>query len=76
LGLNIKIGKWRLPVTAIFGMLATVSIWILIISTQTFSRWVGLIWMLFGFIIYALFRWREKLPLINAPENPENKKVK
>jgi APA family basic amino acid/polyamine antiporter len=76
LGLNIKIGKWRLPVTAIFGMLATVSIWVLIISTQAFSRWIGLIWMLFGFIIYALFRWREKLPLINTPENPENKQVK
>jgi APA family basic amino acid/polyamine antiporter len=67
LGLNIKVRGRKLPVTAIFGMLATISIWLLIISTQSFSRWVGFAWMAFGFIIYVIYRWREKLPLINRP---------
>jgi APA family basic amino acid/polyamine antiporter len=70
-GLNIKIRRWKLPVTAIFGLIATISIWLLIISTQPLSRWVGLIWMVFGFIIYSIFRWRERLPLVKTPEEKE-----
>lgn len=70
-GLNIRIGRWKLPITAIFGLIATVSIWVLIIAIQPFSRWVGFIWMIFGFIIYLIFRWREKLPLIKTPNETE-----
>jgi APA family basic amino acid/polyamine antiporter len=69
LGLNIRIGKIQLPVTAIFGLIATVAIWILIISTQPFSRMVGFIWMIFGLIIYFVFRYLKRVPRSSEKED-------
>jgi basic amino acid/polyamine antiporter, APA family len=69
LGLNIKIKQYELPLTAIFGLLATVSIWILILITQDFSRWVGFAWMISGFGIYYVFRRIRNLPLVGKTED-------
>ena len=52
LGWNIKIGGRELPVTAILGLAATTIIWIIILITQPYSRWIGIIWMAIGLIVY------------------------
>jgi APA family basic amino acid/polyamine antiporter len=65
---NLKVRDMELPVTALLGFFATLIIWILIIVTQPFSRIIGFSWMILGFIIYFVFRWRNKLPLIATVE--------
>ena len=63
LGWNIKFKQWELPTTAILGLAGTGIIWLVVIATQHYSRWVGLAWMAVGLGIYIIFRWRRQLPL-------------
>jgi APA family basic amino acid/polyamine antiporter len=61
---NLHIKNRDIPVTAILGLLATFSIWVIIIVTQSFSRWSGIIWVAVGLIIYFIFRRRAHLPML------------
>jgi APA family basic amino acid/polyamine antiporter len=65
---NIRIKGVELPMTAILGLVATFGIWIIILITQPYSRWVGIVWMLIGLIVYCLYRWTSRLPLTHIPE--------
>ncbi len=56
LGWNIKIKGRELPVSAIIGLLATATIWVIILMTEAYSRWVGLGWMAGGFVLYYFYR--------------------
>lgn len=71
LRLNIKVGTRELPITAILGLVATFAIWLVVIITQPFSRWVGFIWLVFGFVIYLFYRRKERLPLTHVPTERE-----
>ena len=53
---NIKIKGREIPVTAVIGLLATITIWLVIIILQPYSRWVGFGWMAFGMVSYTLYR--------------------
>jgi APA family basic amino acid/polyamine antiporter len=70
LGGNIRIRGRQIPISAVIGLLATTTIWIIILITQPYSRWVGLGWMVIGFIVYAIYRWRSHLPLTHLPKKP------
>jgi APA family basic amino acid/polyamine antiporter len=70
LGWNIRIRGRELPLSAIIGLLATAIIWIIILITQPYSRWVGIIWMAVGLIIYYIYRRKEHLPLTHIPRKP------
>jgi APA family basic amino acid/polyamine antiporter len=70
LGWNIRIKGQELPMTAILGLIATSVIWIIVITTQPFSRWAGMGWMAAGLIIYCLYRWKAHLPLTHIPKKP------
>jgi APA family basic amino acid/polyamine antiporter len=74
LGLNIRVKGRGLPITAILGLVATFGIWIIIMITQPYSRWVGASWMVIGLIVYCLYRWASRLPLTHIPEKPIAKK--
>jgi APA family basic amino acid/polyamine antiporter len=56
LGLNITVGKNKLPLTALLGLTATSAIWIVVVATQSFSRWAGLLWMAVGLAVYFLYQ--------------------
>ncbi len=62
---NISLGIRKIPLIAVFGLLATLSIWILIVITQPFSRWVGFTWMIAGFLLFYLFRRYRHLPFLS-----------
>jgi APA family basic amino acid/polyamine antiporter len=66
LGLNITVSGHRLPFTAILGLAATSVIWIVIIITQSFSRWAGILWMAVGLTVYFLYQLRRHA----LPKNP------
>ncbi len=63
LGLNIRIKNRELPLTTIIGLIATLTIWIVILVTQPFSRWAGIIWMLIGLIVYCIYRFSRRMSL-------------
>lgn len=56
LGWNIRIKGQEMPITAILGLAATTIIWVILLITQPYSRWVGIIWMVLGLIIYYFYR--------------------
>lgn len=53
---NLRVRGREFPVTAIFGLLTTFTIWIAVIVTQPFSRGVGFVWMAVGLLIFYVFR--------------------
>jgi APA family basic amino acid/polyamine antiporter len=63
LGWNIRAWGRELPIISMIGLLATTIIWVIILITQPYSRWVGLIWMAAGFIIYYFYRRKAKMRL-------------
>jgi APA family basic amino acid/polyamine antiporter len=67
---NIRVKGRELPMTAILGLIATLGIWIIVIVTQPYSRWVGIGWMAVGLLIYAVYRWKAHLPLTHLPRKP------
>jgi len=56
LGWNMRIKGRELPVSAMIGLAATAVIWVIILITESYSRWVGLIWMAGGLIVYYVYR--------------------
>jgi len=68
LGWNVKVKGRDLPVTAILGIIALTIIWIIILITQPYSRWVGLAWMIGGLVLYYFYRRKEGLPLSYTPK--------
>jgi APA family basic amino acid/polyamine antiporter len=68
LGWNLMVRGRELPVSALFGLAATLTIWGIILATQPYSRWVGIIWMLVGAVVYYLYRRKENLPLTYIPK--------
>ena len=58
--LNIKIKQREIPVSAILALLALSAIWIIIVVTQPYSRYVGFAWMAIGLIFYYLFCYRKR----------------
>jgi len=70
LGWNIRIRGREIPISTIIGLLATTTIWIIILITQPYSRWVGMGWMVIGLIGYSIYRWKAHLPLTHIPKKP------
>ena len=72
LGWNIHIKGRELPISAIIGFLSTFLIWLVILFTEQYSRWVGLGWMVGGLIIYYFYqRHRKKDSMVRKPDNQE-----
>jgi APA family basic amino acid/polyamine antiporter len=67
---NIRIKGREMPISAIIGLLATTTIWIIILITQPYCRWIGTGWMVIGFIIYYIYRRKAHLPLTHTPKKP------
>jgi len=70
LGWNLKMWGRELPISSMIGLAATGVIWVIILITQPYSRWVGIIWMIIGFIVYYFYRRRENLPFFHNAKRP------
>ena len=59
---NIPLGKSRsFPLTAIVGVFASFSVWLLVIITKPEGRWMGLAWILIGLAMYFYYRKQKKI---------------
>jgi len=65
---NIKFRGHELPITALLGLVATATIWLVIVIMQPYARWIGFSWMAFGAVFYFIFRHRKHLPLIQTAQ--------
>ena len=70
---NIKIHGIRLPVTAVLGLLSTIVIWLIVIITHPYIWWIGVIWLLIGFLVFYVYRKSQHLPLRNTSEKAREK---
>ncbi|MBN1189367.1 MAG: APC family permease [Dehalococcoidales bacterium] len=57
---NIRIRGYQLPITAILGLCFTFTVWLIIVISQPYSRWLGIGWMAIGLVLYWLFIRRSK----------------
>lgn len=64
--LAVRVRGRELPLLPAIGGTATFSIFILVIATRPFGRWVGIGWMLAGLAIYAWYRRHEGLSLFET----------
>ena len=53
---NLRIGKVDWPLFAIIGGAATALAWLVIVVQEANTRWVGLGWLVLGFVGYAVYR--------------------
>jgi basic amino acid/polyamine antiporter, APA family len=63
---NIRIGKSSIPISAIIGALATLGVWILIVITKKEGRYLGLIWMSIGLVMYFAYRHSKKFSAVGS----------
>ena len=65
---NINFRGRELPISSILGLVSLSIIWVIILITQAYSRWVGLAWMVCGLVLYYFYRRRRHLPLTSTPD--------
>ena len=70
LGWNIRVKGTELPITAILGLIGTLTIWVVVVVSQPYSRWFGIAWMAAGLIIYYLYRWKKRVSLTHTENEP------
>lgn len=58
---NICFKEISIPLTAIVGAIASFGVWCLVVITKPQGRYLGLVWMTFGLIMYFRYRKRKKL---------------
>ncbi len=59
--LNIRFGKYQLPLPTLLGGLATFSTWILVIITKPDGRYLGFAWLALGLGMYFFYRKKQKI---------------
>jgi APA family basic amino acid/polyamine antiporter len=60
---NIRFRGRQVPLTAVFGGIATFAAWVSVIILHVDARWVGLGWMLVGLTGYVVYRRHQGLDL-------------
>ncbi len=66
LGLNLPIGGRQIPLTAVLGFCATFTVWLIVVFTHVHGRNLGFIWMALGVALYAWYRKRAHLPVMET----------
>ena len=61
---NLRFRGIEWPLFALFGGLGTGIAWVVVVVEESSTRWVGLGWLVLGFVVYAIYRKRVlRLPL-------------
>jgi APA family basic amino acid/polyamine antiporter len=58
---NISIKGISIPLPALIGALATLSVWVLVVIEKPYGRYLGISWMLLGVCIYLYCRRKSQL---------------
>jgi len=63
---NVRVGRYRLPLTAILGGLGTFAAWIVVMALNTTTMAIGAGWMALGIVGYVIYRKQNDLPLMET----------
>ncbi len=66
--LNIPWGKYSIPIPAVIGCLATMSVWFLVVITKPEGRYFGFAWMILGISMYLYYRRKQKIRALGSLE--------
>lgn len=66
--LNVKIRGVIVPVSSVLGFIACALIWGAVVATHPATRVVGVIWLMAGFVCYAMYRFLHGLPLLKRAD--------
>jgi APA family basic amino acid/polyamine antiporter len=61
--LNVQAFGFEVPMTAVLGGLGTFAAWIVVMALNPRTLFVGTAWMVFGVLVYVLYRRNQRLPL-------------
>jgi APA family basic amino acid/polyamine antiporter len=61
--MNVRAFGAYVPISAILGGLGTFSAWIVVMALNPRTLFVGLGWMVFGILVYIIYRRNQRLPL-------------
>lgn len=59
--LNIWIKGYEIPIPAMIGAIASFMVWILVVVTKPDGRYVGIVWIAIGLIMYWIYRKKRKI---------------
>jgi APA family basic amino acid/polyamine antiporter len=65
---NIKLAGRAIPITAILGFSATFTVWLIVVFTHIHGRNLGFLWLGLGVILYAWYRRKAQLPVMETVE--------
>ena len=54
--INIPFRGSSIPVLAVIGGIGTATVWVVVVSTHFWGRWIGLSWMAIGLVMYVVYR--------------------
>ena len=75
--LSLVIGRWEVPMTAVFGVMGTGGVFLMVLLFHKYGRVFGTVWMIGGILYYLWFRRHESLPVMqrvqitDLPDTPE-----
>lgn len=61
--LNVHLGKFSYPLTAILGGIGTLSAWLIVMALNPRTLAIGMAWLAVGILVYVLYRRHHELPL-------------
>ena len=61
--LSIPVGKGSIPLPAAFGVLIGTGAWVSVLALHEGARYLGGAWMLFGVVLYVIYRRQQDKPL-------------
>ncbi len=56
----------RVPLTSIIGAVVTLGVWLIVVVTKPDGRYLGIIWMILGLVMYAVYRRKEKIEVAGS----------
>ncbi len=68
---SVRFRGGRVPLPAVFGVVASFASWVSVVITHEGARYVGFGWMAFGVALYLLYRWSEDKPILKRVSVPE-----
>ncbi|MBI5274691.1 MAG: universal stress protein [Chlamydiales bacterium] len=63
---SLKIKGYEIPISAIIGALATITVWVIVVITKADGRYLGLGWLMLGLIMYGFYRRKEQLDITGS----------
>jgi APA family basic amino acid/polyamine antiporter len=60
---NILINKKEIPISAVIGFIINLSVFVILLFGQMWTRIVAALWLVFGYVFYYIYRKQHKLPV-------------